>query len=243
MRLPIGKLLQRHGKRQYCTAVVAAAGSSVRMGGQDKLFAEIAGTPVLALTLTALDRCPGIKQIVVVAREQELESVSELCRTYKIRKADKIITGGATRLESVYAGVLAASPAADLIAVHDGARPFVTEGMVSLVLDAAAKHHAAAPAVPVTSTVKQAKDGMVVKTIDRTSLFEVQTPQVFAADLIKGALQSAIEKDLKITDDCMAVEAIGCPVKLTTGLRENIKITTVTDIAFAEAIYARRSPG
>jgi 2-C-methyl-D-erythritol 4-phosphate cytidylyltransferase len=116
----------------------------------------------------------------------------------------------------------------------------VTEGLLSLVLEAASKYGAAAPAVPVTSTIKRAKNGMVLNTIDRAELFEIQTPQVFASALIKGALQNAIDKSLYITDDCMAIEALGCPVKLTSGSRENIKLTTKTDILYAEALLARR---
>jgi 2-C-methyl-D-erythritol 4-phosphate cytidylyltransferase len=234
------KALGKAVRKNSCSAVIAAAGSSARMGGVDKLFLELGGMPGLAHTLTALSKCHSIRELIVVTRPDEVERVAGLCREYCIEKVTKIIEGGDTRLESVYKGLLQVSPDADLVAIHDGARPFVTEGLVSLVLEAASKYGAAAPAVPVTSTVKQAKSGMVVKTIDRSELFEIQTPQVFASALIKGALQNAVDKSLYITDDCMAVEALGCPVKLTTGARENIKLTTKTDILYAEALFKRR---
>ncbi len=224
-------------KRAICSVVVAAAGSSSRMQGTNKLFIEIGGKPVLAHTLTALNRCKELAEIIVVTRSDDMTAVAQLCSTYKISKISKIIAGGKTRLESVYNGVQQVSADSRLIAVHDGARPFVTQNLVSNTVDAALKFSAAAPAVPVTSTLKQAKNGMVEKTIARENLYEVQTPQIFAAEILKGALQNAVDKSLNITDDCMAAEAIGCPVKLTEGSRENIKLTTVADIAYAEVIH------
>ena len=223
-----------------CSAVVAAAGSSARMEGTNKLFAEIGGKPVLALALTALSKCREISEIIVVTRESDLTAVADICSTYGISKISKIITGGKTRLDSVYNGVMQVSPDSKLIAVHDGARPFVTEQIVSAAIEAALKYLAAAPAVPVTSTIKLARDGIVEKTIDRANLYEIQTPQVFIAELLKGALQNAVDRALYITDDCMAVEAIGCRVKLTEGSRENIKLTTAADIKYAEAIDKAR---
>jgi 2-C-methyl-D-erythritol 4-phosphate cytidylyltransferase len=226
--------------RAVCSVVVAAAGSSARMQGTNKLLINIGGKPVLAHTLTALNKCREVAEIIVVTRSEDMNTVAQLCGTYKVTKISKIIVGGETRLESVYNGVLQVSPASALIAVHDGARPFVTESIVSNTVEAALKFSAAAPAVPVTSTIKLAKNGMVEKTIEREHLYEVQTPQIFAAEILKGALQNAVDKSLYITDDCMAVEAIGCPVKLTEGSRENIKLTTVADIAYAEAVNKAR---
>lgn len=228
------------GDKAYCAAVVAAAGSSTRMLGQNKLFVEIGGEPVLLHTLRALEASRRIGEIVVVTREEDILRAAQLCQDAGLKKVTKILIGGASRLESVYNGVMAVSEKAKLIAVHDGARPFVTETVIALAVDAAAKFAAAAPAVPVTSTVKQAKDNLVEKTLDRDTLFEVQTPQVFSAELIKAALSNALEKSLYITDDCMAVEALGCPVRLTAGARENIKLTTAMDIEFAKAILEAR---
>lgn len=242
MTIRLKKMLKKSNVKDkaLCSVIVAAAGSSSRMDGPNKLFIEIGGKPVLAHTLTALNRCKEIGEIIVVTRASDINDVAQLCSTYKVTKMAKIIVGGPTRLESVYNGVQQASPDLKLIAVHDGARPFVTEYIVMNTVKAAMAYFAAAPAVPIISTVKQAKNGMVEKTVDRTNLFEVQTPQIFVAELLKGALQNAIDKSLEVTDDCMAVEAIGCPVKLTDGSRENLKLTTADDLAYAEAIYKMR---
>jgi 2-C-methyl-D-erythritol 4-phosphate cytidylyltransferase len=242
MALPLIKLLNRDkdNPEDCCSAVVAAAGTSTRMGGQDKLLVEIGGIPVLAHTLGALNKCREISEIIVVTRQEKMNDIARICTEYKADKVTQIVLGGATRLESVMNGIRQVSPRARLIAVHDGARPFVTENIVSLAVAAALKFSAAAPAIPVTSTVKRAKNGVVIKTIDRSELFEIQTPQIFAAEILKGALQNAIDKKLYITDDCMAVEALGCPVRLSTGSKDNIKLTTAIDIAFAEAILKMR---
>ncbi|SHH50632.1 2-C-methyl-D-erythritol 4-phosphate cytidylyltransferase [Sporobacter termitidis DSM 10068] len=244
MALKLSGLARREkaheNQKGCCSAVVAAGGASSRMEGQDKLFLDIGGVPVLAHTLLALNKCPEVGEIVVVTRQDRMDDVARLVSEYGVSKAAKLVPGGQTRLESVMNGVLQVSPHARLIAVHDGARPFVTGETVSLAVAAALKFSAAAPAVPVTSTVKMAKNNMVVKTVDRDGLFEIQTPQIFAAELLKGALQNAADKKLYITDDCMAVEALGCSVCLTAGTRENIKLTTAIDVAFAEAILQMR---
>ena len=242
MALQLSKLFNRDRENPAgcCSAVVAAAGASTRMGGQDKLLLELGGAPVLAHTLKALNKCREISEIIVVTRQEKMNDVARICTEYGIEKVTQVVLGGSTRLESVMNGIRMVSPNSKLIAVHDGARPFVSESVVSLAVAAALKFSSAAPAVPVTSTVKCAKNGVVVKTIDRSELFEIQTPQIFAAELLKGALQNALDKKLYITDDCMAVEALGCPVRLTTGARENIKLTTAIDVAFAEAILKIR---
>lgn len=227
-------------KAAHCSVVVAAAGSSTRMGGPDKLFLELGGRPVLIHTLTALNRSPAVDEIIVVARADDISFVANLCKENLISKVVKVIAGGDSRLKSVYNGIQAVSQDAEIIAIHDGARPFVTDDILTVVINTAAKYSAAAPAVPVSSTVKQAKNGIVIKTVDRSDLFEIQTPQAFSAELIKGALQNAVDKSLYITDDCMAVEALGCPVRLTEGSRLNIKLTTQADVVFAEAILGMR---
>ena len=233
----------RRNKMPPCSAVIAAAGASRRMGGEDKLFADICGAPVLAHSLAAFQNCGYINEIVVVTREDKLELVGAICRIYSIGKASKIIVGGPTRQESVLLGVLAVSKKARLIAIHDGARPCADMSVISGAVEAAAKFHAAAPGVPVSSTVKRAKSGIVTGTVDRDGLFEIQTPQVFAAELIKAALTSAVKKGVSVTDDCMAAELIGAPIRITEGSRYNIKITAVEDLAIAKAILAPSSGG
>ena len=234
--------VKKSKKPAKCAAVIAAAGYSQRMG-EEKQFIEIRGAPVLAYTLAAFQACGLISEIVVVARKDHLERVGEICAEYRISKAAKVVAGGETRLESVMSGVLAVSPSAQLIAIHDGARPCVAQEVIERAVAAAAAYHAAAPGVQISSTVKRAKDGVVAETIDRENLFEIQTPQVFTADIIKAALTNALKKSIDITDDCMAVELLKVPVYITEGSRSNIKLTTREDMLIAEAILAEMWSG
>jgi len=225
-------------RRPYVTAVIVAAGSSLRFG-QNKTFADLAGKPVLLRTLEAFQVSPAIDEIVVVCRADDLERTALLVQESTITKLSQIVVGGASRPLSVYNGLQAVSRRADLIAIHDGARPLVTQEIIVETVATARKYHAAAPAVAVKSTVKEARDGIVTATPERAKLYEVQTPQVFDADLIRAALVDAIRKKLPITDDCSAVEALGAAVHLTQGSYTNLKITTPEDVAVAEAIIAR----
>lgn len=223
----------------YCAAIVAAAGSSTRMG-QDKIMLDLAGEPVIVHTLRALELCPHIHEIVVVTREELIVPISKLCADAGLTKVSKVILGGATRVHSVRLGTLEVSERAELIAIQDGARPLVTQRVLSEVIQTAAKCAAAAPAIPVKDTLKRASDGIVQETPDRSEFYAVQTPQVFEADLIRAALHQAVEQELPITDDCSAVERLGMKVTLTAGSEENIKITTPTDLIIAEALLAGR---
>lgn len=233
------KRSRREEPKCFCTAVVPAAGSSTRMAGVNKMFLELDGVPVLARTLMALEACDNINEIIISTRDTDIPAVGALCKEYGINKATKIVRGGATRAESVYNGVKEASPEAELIAVHDGARPFITPKLVSEVVKTAREHHAAAPGVRVKDTIKVVKNGRVVDTPDRETLFAIQTPQIFDADLLKGALANAINKSLPVTDDCMAVEALGAEVWIVNGSYDNIKITTPEDIYAGMAILRR----
>ena len=225
----------REANRPFCTALVAAAGSSSRMGGTDKLMKFLDNVPVLMRTLTALQRAAAIDEIVIAAREDALVDISTLCKTYGITKCSKVVRGGESRCHSVLLAALEASP------VQDGARPLVTPALIDRTVEAAAKCGAAAPAVPVKDTIKTvAEDGAVTGTPDRSTLRAVQTPQVFEADLLKAALQSALENEVPVTDDCSAVERLGKVVYLIDGDEENLKITTPVDLVIAEAILAER---
>ena len=226
----------REANRPTCAAIVAAAGSSSRMGGVDKLMEFLDGVPVLIRTLTALQRAESIDEIVIAVREDALVEISALCKTYGITKCKKVVRGGESRCHSVLLAALETSPDIRLLAVQDGARPLVTPELA-----AAAKCGAAAPAVPVKDTVKvAAADGAVLETPDRSTLRAVQTPQVFEAELLKAALQSALENNVPVTDDCSAVERLGKVVYLVEGDEENMKITTPIDLTVAEAILTER---
>ncbi len=230
-------------KRQYlhpwCAAIIVAAGSATRMGGVDKIQADLCGQPVLGRTLAAFERCELVDEMIVVTRREQMERVSELCVTYP--KVQMVVCGGETRVDSVCAGIAAVSEQTQLIAVHDGARPLITEELITKTADKAAKFSAAAPAIPVKDTIKVVKNGAVEQTPDRANLFAVQTPQIFDADLLRAALQNAKDKQLPITDDCSAVEALGMKVLLTEGSEENIKITTPLDLQVARLIWEERT--
>ena len=226
--------------RPYCAALIAAAGSSTRYGGENKLLQELGGMPVLARTLLAVDRAARIDEIVIAAREDELLTYAQLCKALELEKPVKVVLGGATRTESVLRAACEASPEAVLLAVQDGARPLVTSALIDEVVLAAQQYQAAAPAIPVTDTVKVAVNGIVESTPERSKLFAVQTPQVFDAELLKAALQDALRANASPTDDCSAVERFGKEVRLTEGDAENIKITRPLDLIVAEAILQSR---
>ncbi len=226
-----------NSERKTCVAVVPAAGSSNRMKNYgDKLFLEIGNTPVIALTLSALEKAPEIDAIIVSTREDMIASIEEICRKYSISKFKKAVVGGSNRAESVLNGIIAADSAYDLIAIHDAARPFVSQKIISETIKAAARHKAAAPAIPMKDTIKRAAADFIIETIPRETLFAIQTPQIFHTDVIFDSLKKAIEANLPITDDCSAVEATDTHVFLTEGDYFNIKITTPEDLIFAEAI-------
>ncbi len=223
----------------YCSAVIVAGGSSTRFG-TDKLLAELDGVPVLGRTLAAFASCGCIREIILVVRPAILERAARLARAYGGKKLRLVVPGGETRTLSAYAGVMSVSKRARLIAIHDGARPLVSDRIIEDAVWAAYRHVAAAPAIPVRDTIKVACGGVVENTPDRSTLFAVQTPQVFQADVIRAALCAATENSQSPTDDCAAAEAIGAEITLTQGSEENIKITTPLDLALAEYILGRR---
>jgi 2-C-methyl-D-erythritol 4-phosphate cytidylyltransferase len=222
-------------KTIVCSAVVVAAGSSTRMGS-DKLLLPLGGVPVIVHTLQTLQTSPSVDEIILVTREDLLVPMSHLCQEYGLVKVVKVIRGGKTRTESVRLGTLEAHRQAQVIAIHDGARPFVPEDVVEAAVRQALATGAAAPAIPVKDTIKVASDGVVDTTPDRSCLFAVQTPQVFEASLIRAALQKALDDGAELTDDCAAVERLGMKVVLTPGHERNIKLTTPQDMLLAQAL-------
>ena len=216
------------------SAVLVAAGSSTRMGF-DKLSFDLGGETVLHRSIRAFDQCPQIGEIVLVAGKNRafVEQQAVGCT-----KPVQIVAGGATRAESAKNGVLAAH--GELVAVHDAARPFVSLAVIAAVLEAAARCGAAAPAVPVKDTIKQAVPGdgktvpeacLVRSTPDRSTLYAVQTPQCFDRTQYLAALQELdAEKARLVTDDCSLFELTGRSVQLTQGDYANLKITTREDL-------------
>ena len=222
-------------------AVIVAAGSSQRMGGQNKLLLPLAGAPVLAHTLRAFEKCAAVRDIVLVCREQDILPYTELARSYGIGKLRTVTRGGDSRTASVLAGLRAAPADAALVAVHDGARPLVSEAVITEAVCAAAEHGAAAPVVPVKDSIKRIADGKIAADVPRDTLAAVQTPQVFRRELLLRALEDATRSGRSFTDDCAAVEAMGQAVQATHGSYENIKITTPEDILVAQALLQKEA--
>ena len=218
-----------------CSVVVLAAGSSSRMG-QDKIMLHVGDIPVVVHTLRAFETVAEVKEVVVVTREDLVPEIAGLCKVFDLRKVSKVVRGGASRAESARIGTMEVDPEAKLIAIHDAARPFVTQELIRTVILKASETGAAAPALPVKDTIKVARGGVIEYTPDRTTLFAVQTPQVFDADLIRAALQKAVDDGAEITDDCSAVERLGMKVSLTDGEERNFKLTTPADLTLAELI-------
>ena len=215
-------------------AVIAAAGSSSRMGGRDKLAEPLDGIPVILRTLAAVEAVPEIREIVVVTREDRVEEYRRLLGQCSRLRA--VVPGGSTRQESVRNGVRALSPDCTLAAIHDGARPLVTPEVFARCIEAARSCGAATAAVPVKDTIKLADEaGRVLDTPDRSRLWAVQTPQIFDRERYLRAAEEAERRGLSCTDDCQLFEAMGWEVQLVMGNYRNLKLTTPEDFLAAGA--------
>lgn len=215
-------------------AVIAAAGSSSRMGGRDKLAESLDGIPVILRTLAAVEAVPEIREIVVVTREDRVEEYRRLLGQCSRLRA--VVPGGSTRQESVRNGVRALSPDCTLAAIHDGARPLVTPEVFARCIEAARSCGAATAAVPVKDTIKLADEaGRVLDTPDRSRLWAVQTPQIFDRERYLRAAEEAERRGLSCTDDCQLFEAMGWEVQLVMGDYRNLKLTTPEDFLAAGA--------
>ena len=217
-----------------CGAVIVAAGTASRMGGIDKVMAPLKGEPMIAHTVRAFQESPVIKQIVIVTRKDLVEPIGVLCKD--MDKVTAVVEGGADRQASVEAGLAALSDKLSMVAVHDGARPLISQVVIDRTVRAAHTYNAAAPAIPVKDTVKTVVGGLVTNTPDRSLLFAVQTPQVFDKALLLAALQKARKDEAAITDDCSAVERLGMSVKIVEGDEKNLKVTTPIDLQVAELL-------
>lgn len=217
-----------------CGAVIVAAGSASRMGGIDKVMAELKGEPMIVRTVRTFQACDAISEIVIVTRGDLIVPISNLCKD--MPKVKAVVVGGKSRQESVNLGLNALSKKVKLAAVHDGARPLISWQVIDRTVRAANTYGAAAPAVPVKDTIKVVEGRVVKNTPDRATLFAVQTPQVFDFDLLRGALKKAEQDGAQVTDDCSAVELMGFTVKIVEGDERNIKVTTPMDLKIAEML-------
>ena len=219
---------------KYCGAVIVAAGTASRMGGIDKVMAELDGEPMIVRTVRTFQNSDAIREIVVVTREDLILPIMRLCADFD--KVQAVICGGASRQESVQMGLNALSNKVKLVAVQDGARPLITNAVIDRAVRAAHTYGAAAPAIPVKDTIKVVKGGIAKETPDRATLQAVQTPQVFDFDLLRGALKKAKEDGAEVTDDCSAVERLGMSIKIVEGDECNIKVTTPMDLKIAKLL-------
>ena len=233
-------VFKKNGAAPKCSAVIVAAGSSQRMGS-DKLTAQLGSMSVLLRTLLAFERSEYVNEIVIVTRMDRVSEIADLCAQHELSKVSKVVAGGKTRMESSLIGVSSVKPGAKLIAIHDAARPLVSGALIKRTVCAAAEYMAAVPVVPSTDTLKAVgEDNRVIGTVDRETTFRVQTPQVFDAILIKGALSKAAEKGLALSDDSAAMDMTGFRSFTVAGEEDNIKITTPRDLLIAEAILKDR---
>ena len=218
-----------------CSAVVLAAGSSTRMG-EDKTTLMLDGIPVIVRSIMAFQDVSLVNEIIVVTQMDKIQQIADLCVEYKLDKVKRVIAGGATRMESSLAGVSSVNKKAKVIAIHDAARPLVSGKLIRDLINTADEYNAAVPAIASTDTLR-IKDsaGFIGGFVDREQVVRIQTPQVFKADIIKGALSSAVKKNNGITDDATAVSALGFKVKLVEGEMTNIKLTVPSDIIVAES--------
>lgn len=226
-------------------AVVPAAGLGRRMGGETpKLFLDLAGKPVLVWTLEALQSASRIDGIVLVASPSGIEYCrTEIVRRFGLRKVTDVVPGGADRQGSVRAGLEAVRGRADVVVVHDGARPLVSPALVDATVDRCDRTSGVIAAVPVRDTLKVSEEGRVSATLDRSRLWAAQTPQTFPFDLLFEAHLRAEAEGFRGTDEASLVERLGGKVLLLEGSYDNLKVTTPEDLGVGEAILSREGAG
>ena len=228
--------------KNFTSAVVLAAGSSTRMGADNtKQFIEIDGMPVVARTLVEFEKAAHVHEIIIVAREDEMELYASFPEKYNLTKPLRVIAGGETRQESARFGSDCVSDKCKFICIHDAARCLITSDLIDKACHGAYLYGNAALAIKATDTVKIVeKNHFVESTPERKYAYLAQTPQVFTMNAYRAAAYIARDEKIEATDDCMLLEHLEIPVKLVEGSRENIKITEPCDIIFAEAIIKAR---
>jgi 2-C-methyl-D-erythritol 4-phosphate cytidylyltransferase len=229
---------------ESCAAIIAAAGSSRRMAGHDKLWTPLAGRITLARTIDVFDASSLIESIILVSNPERIADATVLCRQEGWRKVAAIVGGGLRRQDSVRIGLdtLAhVAPTIRWVMIHDGARPLVTPAILEAGLKAAQEYSAAIASVAVKDTIKQVQQGLVYATLDRSQLWTIQTPQVFSFPLIHHAHHTPAAME-DVTDDAALLERLGQQVAIFPGSTTNIKITTQEDILMAEALIRGATP-
>ncbi len=224
------------------SAILVAAGKGARMGaGVDKLFLEVAGRPVVAHTWRRFDEAPCIGEIILVVRRGRQNTFAKLAAEYHFQKPFRVVVGGAERQDSVWNGLQALSAASEIVAIHDAARPCASGELIAATVRAAEENGAAVAAQPVTDTIKESADGRFIqRTLDRSRLWSVQTPQTFRVEVIRRALTEVRHRGLIFTDDTAACELIGQPVRLVSSVAPNPKVTVPGDLPFVETLLKER---
>lgn len=222
------------------TVLLPAAGSGKRMGaGQNKLFLELKGVPILIHTLQVFEQDPLCGYIVLATKEEERAFIEQLLVRFQITKVAAITTGGAERQHSVYA-CLKASPTQGIVLVHDAARPFIKQEVIHQLVQTAKERGSAIAAVRAKDTMKKVENGVIQETVDRESLWIIQTPQAFQFSLLEKAERRAQEDDFLGTDEAMLVERLGEKVYIVESTYDNVKMTTQEDLLFGEVILNKQ---
>ncbi|WHY56883.1 2-C-methyl-D-erythritol 4-phosphate cytidylyltransferase [Peribacillus simplex] len=226
----------------FYEVVIPAAGQGKRMkAGKNKLLIELSGIPIIVYTLRVFEEDPDCRGIILSINPAEKDYFNQLIAAYGLKKVKKLVMGGKERQQSVYKGLQHAGE--EIILVHDGARPFINVGQISELTTAASLHGGAVIAVPVKDTIKKASNNKVVETVERSSLWAVQTPQAFRVSILKSAYEQAEADAFLGTDDASLLERINEQVVIIEGNYDNIKITTQEDLYFAEAILHKQQHG
>jgi 2-C-methyl-D-erythritol 4-phosphate cytidylyltransferase len=220
------------------SAIIVAAGKGTRMGaGVDKLWLEVAGRPVVAHTWKKFNDAPGVDEIILVVRDGMQPHFTELAAKYHFQKKFRLVAGGAERQDSVWNGLEAVSPKTEIVAIQDAARPCTSAELIADTIAAARETGAAVAAQPVADTIKETADGKIIsRTVDRSKLWSVQTPQTFRVEIIRRAIATARKQGLVLTDDTAACELIGQPVRLVKGASPNPKVTVPADLPFVASL-------
>ena len=226
----------------FCSAVITAAGSGTRMGGVSKQLMELCGKKSVLYSLEAFGNSPYIKEIIITAKEDELEKMKETVGAGFEGKPVTVVTGGKTRQESVENAFWSTDKKCGCIAVHDAARPLLTTDDVNALFEAAFLYGAASAGYPIADSLKKVgADGLIKEDVDRDGLWAVQTPQVFLSDIYKVSLAVARRDSLKVTDDNSLVTHAGFSVRVINTGRKSFKLTVPEDVALIEAILEQRN--
>ena len=230
--------------------IIAAAGKSTRMdANSNKVFLPLLGKPIIYHTIRIFENCNSVDSITIVVQKEDIEKINNIKNNNNFKKIKNIVDGGIERQDSVYNGLMAIKNLSnnidneDIIIVHNGSNPLVKEDEINECIENTKQYGAAVVGFPVKDTLKEAKEGIIIKTVDRTNLWQMQTPQAIKHGLFLRAFENAKNKNLKFTDDASLVEALGQKVKIIKCSNENIKITTPEDLVIAEGIMMKRNMG